>query len=195
MSLTGVLGGLGTVVGLVRAMPQLLRLTRTGDVHGVSLDAAATSSVVSFGWATYGVMTEQWGVAVATACSGFVFADIAVLSSGLGRRAREARTAPVWFAVLLAAVLLRGSDGLGFLLPLSVLAGNLPQVVTAYRESDLSGLSLPTWLLSMADGAVWETYALASGDASIAVFGILQIVTSGSIVLRRWTWGRRYRKE
>jgi hypothetical protein len=147
--------------------------------------------VISFGWATYGVMTEQWGVAVATACSGFVFADVTVLALGLGRRAREMRTAPAWLVVLATAVLIRGSDGLGFLLPLSVLVGNLPQVVTAYRESDLRGLSAPTWALSVADGAVWEAYALASGDASIAVFGILQMTTSGLIVARRWAWGRR----
>lgn len=191
MTLVALLGGLGTVVGLVRAMPQLLRLAHTGDVHGVSIDSAATSSIVSFGWATYGVMTEQWGVAVATACSGFVFADVTVLALGLGRRARELRTAPVWLVVLAAALLSKGSDGLGFLLPLSVLVGNLPQVVTAYRESDLRGLSGSTWALSVADGAVWEAYALASGDASIAVFGILQMTTSGLIVVRRLAWGRR----
>ena len=190
MTLVALLGGLGTVVGLVRAMPQLLRLARTGDVHGVSIDTAATSSVISFGWATYGVMTEQWGVAVATASSGFVFANVAVLAIGLGRPPRELWTAPLWLLVLVGALVVAGSDGLGFLLPLSVLVGNLPQVVTAYRESDLRGLSAPTWALSVADGAVWEAYALAAGDVSIAVFGILQMTTSGLIVLRRWLWGR-----
>ena len=193
MTLTAALGGLGTVVGLVRALPQLLRLTRTADVHGVSVDAAATSSVVSFGWATYGVMTEQWPVAVATSCSGFVFANVAVLGIGLGRRAAEIRTAPVWLVVLVAAAALWGSDGLGFLLPVSVLVGNGPQVVTAYRERDLRGLSLPTWLLSTADGLVWGSYSLVAGDAAIGVFGILQIVTSALVVERRWTWARRYR--
>lgn len=194
MTPTALLGALGTVVGLVRALPQLLRLTRTGDVHGVSVDAAATSSVVSFGWATYGVMTDQWPVAVATACSGFVFADVAVLGIGLGRRASEIRTAPLWLGVLVGAALLRGSAGLGFLLPVSVLVGNGPQVLTAYRERDLGGLSLPTWLLSTADGVVWGSYALFAGDPAIGVFGILQIVTSTAVVERRWTWGRRYRK-
>jgi uncharacterized protein with PQ loop repeat len=186
MSPAAVLGGLGTEVGLVRAMPQLLRLARTGDVHGVSIDTAATSSAISFGWATYGVMTDQWPVAVATACSGFVFADVTFLAIGLGRRPRELRTAPVWLVVLVGSVVVAGSEGLGVLLPLSVLVGNLPQVITAYRESDLSGLSAPTWALSFADGAVWEAYALVSGDPSIALFGLLQMATSGLIVARKW---------
>lgn len=195
MTVTALLGALGTVVGLVRAFPQLLRLTRTADVHGVSIDAAATSCVVSFGWAAYGVMTEQWPVAVATSCSGFVFADVAVLGIGLGRRASEIRTAPLWLAVLAGAALVRGSAGLGFLLPVSVLVGNGPQVVTAYRERDLRGLSLPTWLLSTADGVVWGAYALVARDLAIAVFGVLQIVTSLLVVERRWSWDRRYRNE
>lgn len=191
MSLTGILGGLGTAVGLVRALPQLSRLARTGDVRGVSIDTAATSSVISFGWAAYGVMTEQWPVAVATSCSGWVFANVAVLGAGLGRPAREVRTAPLWLLVLVAGVALEGAGGLGFLLPLSVLVGNLPQVVTAYGESDLRGLSASTWALSVADGAVWEAYALAAGDLSIAVFGVLQMTTSGAIVARRLVWGYR----
>jgi uncharacterized protein with PQ loop repeat len=53
------LGTLGTAIGLVRAVPQLVRLLRTREAHGVSVDTAATSSVVSLGWATYGVLTKQ----------------------------------------------------------------------------------------------------------------------------------------
>ncbi len=170
MRVTALLGGLGTVVGLVRASRSCYGSRCMGDVHGVSIDTAATSIAVSFGWATYGMMTKQWLVAVATACSGFVFADVTVLDIGLGRPARELRTPPVSFAVLVAATVVWGSRGLGFLLPLSVLVGNLPQVVTVYCESDLSGPSAPTWTLSVADGAVWELYAIVSGDVSIAVF-------------------------
>lgn len=169
-------------------MPQLLRLARTGDPHGVSIDTAATSSIVSFGWATYGTLTDQWPVAVATACSGFVFAGVAILANGLGRRVTELRTAPVWLVVLGVAVAAAGSDGLGVLLPLSVLPGNLPQVVTAYRESDLSGLSATTWGLSVLDGVVWEAYAVVTGDVSIAVFGILQMATSALVLARRLAW-------
>lgn len=183
------LGALGTLVGLVRAVPQLLRLIRERDAHGVSLDTAATSSLVSFGWATYGVMTDQPAVTLATGASGIVFAAVAMLAKALGRRAKELRAAPVWLLVLAIAAG-RGSSGLGLVLPVSVLVANVPQIVAAYRERDLTGLSPATWLLSTADGAVWLAYSLFADDTSILVFGILQVTTSSSIVFRRWAWAR-----
>ena len=184
------LGGLGTLIGLVRALPQLLRLLRTRDAHGVSVDTAATSSAVSFGWATYGVLTEQVPVTLATGSSGVVFALITLVALRLGRRVREFRTAPVWVVVLTVVALLAREDGLGVLLPLSVLVANIPQLLVAYRERDLTGLSSTTWLLSMSDGLVWAIYAMVTGDVAILVFGILQLTTSGAIVARKWSWNR-----
>ena len=184
-------GGIGTVIGLVRALPQLLRLARSGDPHGVSLDSAATSSIVSFGWATYGVLTDQLPILLGTGSSGVIFLGVSFVAVGLGRRLKELRMAPVWLVVMVAFGGFGGADGLGLILPVSVLAGNLPQVITAFREQDLTGLSLSTWVFSFSDGFVWEAYALAAGDLSVAVFGILQMVTSGAIVLRRWAWSRK----
>lgn len=190
MSLTAVFGAAGTIIGLVRALPQLIRLLRTRDVHGVSLDTAATSSIVSFGWVTYGVLTSQLAVVLATGASGLVFALIALRAISLGRSTGELRAAPVWFVVLVAAALLGPANALGVLLPLSVLIANVPQLVVAYRESDLRGLSPVTWLLSMSDGAVWTAYALVTDDRAILLFGVLQLTTSAAIVVRRLAWSR-----
>lgn len=184
------LGGLGTLIGLVRAFPQFLRLLRTRDVHGVSLDAAATSSFVSFGWATYGYLTDQLAVTLATGSSGIVFALITLLAFRFGRRIGELRAAPVWLVLLVGTGILAGDTGLGVLLPVSVLVANGPQLLVAYRERDLTGLSSSTWLLSVSDGAVWTAYALVTGDVAILVFGVLQLTTSGAIVLRKWSWAR-----
>jgi uncharacterized protein with PQ loop repeat len=188
MDAAAVLGALGTMVGLVRALPQLIRLLRTGDVHGVSLDSAATSSVVSFGWATYGLLTDQLAVTLATGSSGVVFLLITSVALRRGRSVTELRAAPIWFVVLVAAASFAGDRGLGVLLPVSVLVANVPQLLVAYREADLTGLSLSTWLLSVTDGAVWTAYALVTGDAAILVFGVLQLSTSGAIALRKWSW-------
>src|SRR5687768_1288290 len=167
MTATAFLGGLGTAIGLVRALPQLFRLLRARDAHGVSLDTAATSSVVSFGWATYGVLTEQLPVTLATGSSGVVFALITVLALKFGRRPGELRAAPVWLALIAAVAIPAQADGLGVLLPMSVLVANVPQLVIAYREADLTGLSPSTWLLSVSDGLVWAAYALVTGDTAI----------------------------
>lgn len=144
MSLVSILGSMGTILGLVRAVPQLFRLLRSGRAFGVSVDAAATSSIVSFGWAVYGWITGQPFVSLATGSSGLVFALISLAALRYGRSLREFRVAPVWLLVLSLAGAFWGRDGLGFLLPVSVLASNLPQLVVAYREGNLADLSLST---------------------------------------------------
>lgn len=45
----------GTTIGLVRGLPQLARLLRSRNPHGVSVDSTATTSIVSLAWASYTV--------------------------------------------------------------------------------------------------------------------------------------------
>lgn len=183
-----VLGGVGTVVGLVRALPQFVRLLRAKDAHGVSLDSAATSCVVSSAWATYGVLTDQIAVAFASGLSAVVFAMITVLALRFGRRVREFRAAPVWLVIVVAVLGTTGSAGLGIVLAVSALVANLPQVFVAYKERDLTGLSPSTWALTASDGAVWTAYGLVTGDIPIMVNNLFQFSTSAAVVLRRVSW-------
>lgn len=183
MDTAAILGLAGTLVGLVRALPQLIRLLRSRSAAGVSPDTAATSAIVSYGWAVYGLWTAQPFVALATGASGTVFFLVTLFSLRFGRRAGEVRIAPLWFLVLAGAVLAGNARGLGLVLPVSILVSNLPQVRVAWKEADLSGLSLGTWLLSMSDGLVWGLYSLVTGDTSIMVFALFQLTTSGAIVL------------
>jgi uncharacterized protein with PQ loop repeat len=174
-----------TAIELVRAVPQLARLLRTRDVHGVSADSAATSSVVSAGWATYGVLTSQPVVILASGASAVMFALVTLAALRFGRRPGEMRATPVWLAVLAAAGLMGGARGLGLLLPVSVLVANGPQLLVALRERDLSGLSLGTWLLSVLEALAWGGYGLYASDRSILVYGTLHLTTSGAIVALR----------
>ncbi len=182
MTSLSILGALGTLIGLVRAVPQLARLLRARQAYGVSVDTAATSSIVSFGWATYGLWTNQPYVSLATGASGVVFAIITVVALRYGRRVREFAVAPVWLIVLLLAGGLARTTGLGIALPISVLAANVPQLWVAAREGNLADLSLGTWLLSIADGLVWGVYTLIQPDTAIMVFAGFQLTTSGLIV-------------
>ena len=72
------------------------------------------------------------------------------------------------------------------MLPISVLAANTPQLWVAYKEGNLTDLSLGTWALSIADGLVWGVYALLQHDISIMVFATFQLTTSGLIVLLKF---------
>jgi uncharacterized protein with PQ loop repeat len=139
-------------------------------------------ALVSFAWAVYGLWTGQPFVTLATGASGIVFVLIAVYALRFGRTVSELRIAPLWLLVIVAAASLWGAQGLGVVLPVSILVSNLPQVRLAWREASLADLSLGTWLLSFADGLVWGLYALLEGDRSIMVFGALQMATSAAIV-------------
>ena len=120
MPVASLLGSIGTIVGLVRAVPQLLRLLEAREAHGVSLDTAATSSIVSFGWAAYGVLSNQPYVVFATGSSGLIFAAITFLAIRFGRSVNEFKVAPFWFGVLFLAGLLAGRKGLGVALPIKI---------------------------------------------------------------------------
>jgi uncharacterized protein with PQ loop repeat len=182
MNFASFLGSAGTVIGLIRAVPQLLRLLRAREAYGVSLDSAATSSIVSFGWATYGILTNQLYVSFATGSSGLIFAIITFFAMRFGRSIKEFKVAPFWLIVLLLAGISAGKNGLGIALPISVLAANIPQLWVAYKEGNLTDLSLGTWVLSITDGLVWGIYSLIQQDFSIMIFGFFQLTTSGLIV-------------
>ena len=182
MNPAAILGLIGTVVGLVRALPQLHIIIKSRKAAGVSIDSTAVSSLVSMAWALYGLLTHQPFVSLATGSSAVIFLLITLFSIKYGRSPREFRVAPIWLALLTLTALLGGITGLGILLPLSVLACNLPQLKTAWQETDLSELSLGTWLFSLSDGIIWTSYALLMDDVPILAYGLLQGITSIAIL-------------
>jgi uncharacterized protein with PQ loop repeat len=99
-----------------------------------------------------------------------------------GRQFKELRVAPIWLTILLLAGVIAGKNGLGLVLAISVLVANIPQVWLAYKESNLTDLSLGTWLISTVEGLIWLTYSLLQKDISITVSAFFQVMTSGLIV-------------
>jgi len=195
MNIPSILGTIGMLVGLIRAVPQLVRLLRAREALCVSVDSAGTSSVVSFGWMTYGILTNQPYVSYATGSSGIVFAMITFAALRFGRSAREFRIAPFWLMVMLTANLVAGKNGLGVVLAISVLAANIPQLWVAYKEVNLADLSLGTWLLSLIDGLIWGIYSLLMKDVSIMSYGFFQFTTSGLIAALKLADLRRQSSE
>ncbi|CAG0977634.1 hypothetical protein ANAEL_01544 [Anaerolineales bacterium] len=182
MNIPSILGTIGTVLGLVRAVPQLARLLRAREAFGVSVDTTGTSTIVSISWVVYGILTNQPYVCLSTAPTAIIFGIITFIALRFGRSTREFKVAPVWGMVLLLAGLLGGIAGLGLILSISVLISNLPQLWVAYREGNLDDLSLGTWVLCTCDGLVWGSYALFMHDTSILFYGLFQFATSAAIV-------------
>lgn len=182
MDFHSILGLIGTVIDLTRATPQLMRLFRARTSFGVSVDTAGTSCAVSLGWTTYGIITNQIFVMLASGIMAMFFLIITLVALRFGRSVREFRIAPLWLTVLAVSVLLFGKTGLGLMLSISALISNVPQIRVAYREENLSGLSLGTWMLTLAGGLVWGWYAILLTDLTIITSAFFQSVTSGIII-------------
>jgi len=187
MGLIAILGVVGTIIDLIRAMPQLARLMRARNSSGVAVDTSGTSFVVSRGWTTYGFMTHQPYVALASGIIAGIFFAITLTALRFGRSAREFKVTPTWLTVLLLSGLIFGKNGLGAALSISALISNIPQIQVAYRELNLSGLSLWTWLLSLSGGLTWGLYAILQHDLAIVTSALLQSITSGIIIALKIT--------
>lgn len=182
MNFISTLGFTGTIIDLLRAAPQLMRLLRERKSFGVSVDTSGTSCVVSLGWTTYGIITDQIFVAIASGAIASLFFIITVAALRLGRSAREFRVTPLWLVVLFSALIFFGKNGLGLMLSISALISNVPQIRVAYKEENLSGLSLGTWLLTLSGGLVWFVYGFLNNDLTIMVSTFFQSVTSTIII-------------
>ena len=185
MNIASILGSVGIVIGLIRAVPQLIKLLSAREAHGVSVDTAATSSIVSCGWAAYGILTDQPYLSFASGSTSLIFVMITFFALRFGRSAREFKVAPIWLGVLLLAGTFFGKSGLGILLPISMLAANIPQIWIAHKEGNLADLSLGTWALSITEGLVWITYSFIQLDISIRVSASFQLITSVIIVAQK----------
>ena len=183
MDAPSILGLIGTLLDLIRAAPQLGRLIRARKSFGVSVDTSGTSCVVSLGWTVYGVVTNQPFVTLASGVMASFFFIITVVALRLGRSVSEFRIAPLWLIILLTAGLSFGTNGLGAVLSVSVLASNIPQIRVAYNEKNLSTLSLETWLLSLSGGLVWGFYGILGIDFSIIASAFFQVTTSIMIII------------
>ena len=182
MDFPSVLGLIGILIDLTRATPQLMRLFRARTSFGVSVDTAGTSCAVSLGWTTYGIITNQIFVILASGIMASFFLIITLVALRFGRSVREFRIAPLWLTVLSISVLFFGKTGLGLMLSISALISNVPQIRVAYKEENLSGLSLGTWVLTLAGGLVWGWYAILLTDLTIITSAFFQSVTSGIII-------------
>ena len=171
-----------TTLGITRAMPQLVRILRSGHARGVSIDTSATSAIVSSGWAVYGFWTHQPSISIASGATAIIFALITLSALRFGRQLKELKIAPVWLVVLSLFGSVGGALGISLVLPISVLAANIPQVRVAYREGNLTDLSLGTWALAMTEGFLWAGYGIAQRDVSVLVNNSFQVTTSAMIV-------------
>ena len=182
------LGWIGTVLFLVRLLPQPWHTWKTGATEGVSPQALLNGFASDIGWFTYGLAAGLTPVWVAAG----IAMPIGLFTLSLVRanvRRHQVAVAFVWGIVLAGAWLVGGALGLGAMLGVSVVVNHGPQVLVALRGSDLSGLHPATWWISLADAGLWGGYGVLADDVALMAYGII-LGTAGIVVLARIAWTR-----
>jgi MtN3 and saliva related transmembrane protein len=66
----------------------------------------------------------------------------------------------------------------------------VPQLIKVVRERDAEGVSLRTYLVTVAGFVLWIAYGVLLGSWPVAVSNAVSLVLSGAILVLKWRFGR-----
>ena len=82
-------------------------------------------------------------------------------------------------------------DTLGFVATCFTTSSFLPQVYTTWKTRDVSGISLPTYLIITIGLALWLIYGLLKGDLPLIVANAVMVVLTAAITLMKILFDKR----
>lgn len=181
------------VLAGVTALPQTLRLLRTGATDGVSGTAVGLAVVFDVAWIAYTSGRHLIGPVLADVV--YLLAALllaaAAARAGLLRRAafRTAALAGVVLTGVAVSGLLTGAGWmpLGLTLAAQQLVVATPTILTVWRAERLDGLAPATYQLTILSAAVGGAYAVLVGDGPLLLWAVLATLTSVP-VLARYRW-------
>jgi uncharacterized protein with PQ loop repeat len=176
-----------TALGSGMAFPQARRLFRTRRVEGVSAEWVGVSLALNGWWLVYGLAADVWALVPVSMLSLLLYASIAVLyvhSTGWPSLRAMAISGAVLGALPLPFLVAGGWPVAGAVVGLSYGLQLLPAVAAAYRQRDLTGVAAGTWVLALAESALWLTYGVAVADVALIVGGTSGVVMSSLILVR-----------
>jgi len=168
--------------------PQLLRLCR-GSASGVSLWMWVLLLASAEMWLAYGFV---FGVVAEIVANGpnIVFGMVLIIL--VTRHARHIlrgvamvlAASGLTLGIALEGVVTHDAFLLSSLAVTSSFVLFLPQLYTALRQDNLSGVSGVTWFLALAMGLCWGTYGLLLHHFSIFLPNVVAVPASAAILLR-----------
>ena len=186
LPVTSVLGLVSVVIAVWFALPQLLRLRRTGSAAGVSLESLVNSCISLVGWTAYGVAHANGWVVVASVVG--IPAVVATLVLAVRQGHRLTWRLPLIWATLLTLVAvvdrMLGTALIDLALGCSILWFVIPAALTAWRATDVSGLAPQTWFLLAAEGVIFGAYGWLAGVGADRVYGVAALLGSAAVLAR-----------
>jgi uncharacterized protein with PQ loop repeat len=175
---------LGSAIGVVMVMPQILRIVANPHLDGVSPWTWALTSVSCTLWLTYGLRSGSLpqipgNVLLITGAVAIVL----LVPAAWSRSHRALALGGTGLALVLASTRLSPQD-VGFLAFGIGLFGMWPQVyetVWARRGLGASAISLTSIGLKIASQVSWLTFAVLTTDLPVAVAGVMSLTTNGLV--------------
>jgi uncharacterized protein with PQ loop repeat len=183
---------LGSAIGVVMVMPQILRTLANPQLAGVSPWTWALTSISCTLWLTYGLRSGSLPQIPGNVLlvSGAV-AIVLLVPAAWSRAHRALALGGTGLALVLTSSQLSPQD-VGFLAFGIGLFGMWPQVyetVWARRGLGPSAISLTSSGLKIASQVCWLSFAILTTDLPVAVAGVMALTTNGTVALVEW--GRR----
>jgi uncharacterized protein with PQ loop repeat len=178
------------VLGLTQPVPQVVRVVRAGSIAGLSGPTTWLGFVINVGWLAYGWAQGLLPVLVLSIAYVVGYGTIGALLVRHGNRSGLLAAGGAAAAGSLLVVML-GWTALGTVLALAVGFQFLPQVLLAWRSTDLSGLAPGTYVVAALDGVVWGGYGLVVADGPLMLYGVVMCTVAVAVLVPCRRWSRR----
>lgn len=185
-----VLGWAAAVAGISLGIPQLIRLLRTRDVHGISVPAWQALLAVNLGFGIHGIVLGQWNMIVTNVFAlGTTVPMLVLLARELQRGLWRLMTPGILGAAVLVGLdLTVGSAAFGVAIMIPGTIVNIGQTVALVRSHSVSGVSGLYMVMGVVNQVLWCSWAWLLPDVGTGIAtSVYLTVVSINLV---W-WGLR----
>lgn len=162
-----------TTLTIAIVIPQAMRLWTTRDPSGLSLAGLLNGTVGYTAWVAYLSVQHQWVAATATAIAGVVWFGMAAYVTARIGLTRAALVSTAAYALTLGGLASVSTPAFGIALSLGAVWSGLPSVAEAWRAQQISGISVGTWGLYVAESLAWLAWAVMENDFIVGLYGAL----------------------
>lgn len=193
--MSAALAGLALIaVELIRSVPALLRVQRTGASDGVSGTSLGVLAGTGLGWLALAVLVQSWWVLAANVLWIVIHAFLCrEVGRTDARKRHDIALAGIGSAVVLAlatiatAFFMPVHDALGLMLGVSTLFYAIPAAYEGLASASTRGLSLLALGVNTVEGSIYFLAGIAvlriaeAGDPvfGFAFFGVVSIASNG----------------
>lgn len=194
-----ILGWALAIASSVAVWPQAIRALRTRDVTGLSLLATMAGACTVLAWCAYTLAIGDlpaFGSSIGPLAAWLVVLGV---MCGVGVRGARRCVAGILALALVGAIVLARLGGdvvgwIGFLAAIGSIGWALPQLWTALRRGDLSGVSALAFGLIALESLGWLAYAAFTETMAYVPGSAVQLVAAAIIALQATRSHRRLRR-